>query len=346
MGFLAALVELNIFKEITVEFLMVGHTGNQCDQLFSILTEEFKSEIQTVEDLIAKIERAPISPKPKVHRLFHTWDWKSFVEPLFTNTLLQNHSGYNAFQIKSEQNLVKLRAKKYPQYVGWYPEEGIKLLKDDIDYNTPVAVAEFREHELNLDKVLHDLRKYYFPLMELKDQRRVPDSWERLCSTLTQLPKKKLPPMNILDLPKQQPNLPASVPSTMEQYDDHSEPPDLLGERHDPAVVESNFQHEVAVGMDVAILTLSKQKRPWVGRVLEILSDENFVLQWYQRRSRSRTFFALKNRDGSSYTSVCSFDSVMFWELSCNKTVDSFELSEYWLKRLSHEYECHDQCYV
>ena len=37
--------------------LLVGHTGNQVDQLFSILTTQFKSEITTIESLKHKIER-------------------------------------------------------------------------------------------------------------------------------------------------------------------------------------------------------------------------------------------------------------------------------------------------
>ena len=343
MGFLAALVELNIFKKVTMDFLIVGHTGNQCDQLFSILTNEFKCEIKTVEDLITKIERAPISPKPQVHRFFYSWDWKSFVEPLFTKTLLKNHTAYNSFEIKKEQSLVKLRAKKYPQSVDYYPEEGIKLLKDGINF-TPVKVADFREDELNIEKVMSDLRKYYFPLLEDKDRRRVQESWERLTDTLRQLPKKHLHPMNIFDLPKQLQHGPVMNLGPMEEYAD-SDPPDLLGERHAPVVMESIFQQEVGVGMDVSVLTQSKLNLPWVGRVLQIVSSENFSIHWYQRRSRSRTFYALKKKDGSPVTSTCSFSSVMFWEMSCNKTEDSFELSEYWLKTLMHEYKEHNKCY-
>ena len=344
-SFLAALVELDIFKEIKVEFLMPGHTGNQCDQLFSILTEEFKCEMKTVEDLISKIEKSPILPKPKVHRLFYIWDWKSFVEPLFSKTMLANHSAYNSFQIKNEQGKVKLRAKKYPQYLEWYPTEGIKLLQDGIEY-LPVEAADFREEELNLDKVMNDLRKYFIPLMDPKEQRRVSDSWEKLVNTLTQLPKKKLPVMKILDLPKQKAAVPVTVHQTVAQYDDHAEPPDLKGERHAPTIEESTFSQDVTVGMDVVILTLSKHRRPWVGRVVKILSIENFELQWYQRRSSSRTFFSLKHKDGRPYISTCSVDSVMFWEMSVNKTEESFDLSEFWLKRIDYEYKSHDQCYV
>ena len=33
-SFLSALVELDVFEEISVNFLIVGHTGNEVDQLF------------------------------------------------------------------------------------------------------------------------------------------------------------------------------------------------------------------------------------------------------------------------------------------------------------------------
>ena len=33
-AFLSALVELQVFEEITCNFLLVGHTGNEVDQLF------------------------------------------------------------------------------------------------------------------------------------------------------------------------------------------------------------------------------------------------------------------------------------------------------------------------
>ena len=63
------------------------------------------------------------------------------------------------------------------------------------------------------------------------------ESWERLTNTLRQLPKKHLDPMNIFDLPRQLQNGPGMNLGAMEEYAD-SEPPDLLGERHAPIVME------------------------------------------------------------------------------------------------------------
>ena len=137
----------------------------------------------------------------------------------------------------------------------------------------------------------------------------------------------------------------ATVPSPLAQYDDHAEPPDLIGERHAPEIEDSNFSHDLSVGIDVVIWTMSKQKRPWVGRVVQVLSSDSFKIQWYQRRTKSRTFFALKHKDSSPNTTNCDVSSVMFWAMGTNKTDNSFDLSEFWLKRITHEYSQHDQCY-
>ena len=311
-SFLAALVQLKIFEEVTMEFLLVGHTGNQCDQLFSILTEEFKSEIRTVEELMMKIRNSPISPKPIVHHLLFIHDWKDFVIPNLTEKGLKNHSHYNSFQFKAEKGLVNLRAKKYPHYAEWYPHEGIQLLKDEIDF-TPVPVAEFRPDDLNLDKVLADLRKIYFPLMPIKDQKRVSESWEKLCNTLEQMHRKHLPPMQIMEILKQLPTAIPGLPQALQQFQDKEDnPPALVGELRPPAVEESSFDKEMKIGLDVVIWTLSKKDRPWVGRVSKIVSPNEFEIHWFQRKNRSNVFWALKNKDGTPFISIFSLKPMDF----------------------------------
>ena len=119
-AFLATLVKLQVFLEATLDFLIVGHTGNEVDQLFSIITQVLKTEnVPTVEDLRSKILSSPIKPKPIVETLLYTWDWKSFIE----NKLhpLKNHSLYNSFQFLKENDEVHLRYKQLPQSPEYGP---------------------------------------------------------------------------------------------------------------------------------------------------------------------------------------------------------------------------------
>ena len=80
--------------------------------------------------------------------------------------------------------------------------------------------------------------------------------------------------------------------------------------------------------------------RPWVGRVLQLLEDNKFLIQWYTRKtSRSKTFYALKNVDGTPSISEQENNTVMFWCMSENRSQDSFSLSSFWLETIQREYE-------
>ena len=316
------------------------------DQCFSILSSEFKSEIQTVEDLFMKIKNSPISPKPDVEHLFFIWDWRAFITPHFTNKMLANHSHYHAFQVKRDEDRVALRAKKYPQDPSWFPSEGIKLVKDGTDY-VHVDVAPFRAEDLNLDKIMSDIRSKFLPSLPDTDKRKVEASWEKLTSTLVQMPKKILPKMRLEELIQEKDTLAdCELPNYLAEHTQPAMHPELTGDLHLlPEVEEREFHEDARKGIDVVLWTLSKSSRPWVGRIEEVLSDEEFLINWYERQTRSNTFKASRKPDGSSYVSKQAMSSVMFWQMSTNATEDSFELPPYQLKRIMHEYESHDKCY-
>ena len=316
------------------------------DQCFSILASEFKAEIKTVEELFLKMENAPIVPKAEVQHLLYIWDWKKFITPNFTTKMLANHSHYHSFQVKRDGKLVALRCKKYPQDKVWLPFEGIKLVKDNTSYD-PVGAAAFREGDLNLEKVMSDLRKKYFPIVSDQERKKVESSWEKLCTTLIQMPKKCLPEMKLQDLVKQQAEvIDIANPSYLQEHVETGSPPELRGELHPPPEAEEmEFMNDARVGLDVVLWTHTKSTRPWVGRVHEVLNSEEFVINWFERRHRSNTFLASRNEDGSLYLSKQPMSSVMCWQMSVNVKEDSFDLSQYEMKRIMHEYLSHDECY-
>ena len=321
--------------------LFLFFLGNEVDQTFSILCQELKCEIRSVDELLDKIKNAPISPKPFVEHLWYTWDWASFMKNHFAKEL-KNHSFYNAFQFRKEDGSVKLRYKKLPQTLQWQPPTGIRLIKEDVEY-LPVTADAFRVEDLKLDEIFKSVNKY-LSTMTNSDRIKTSNSWDKIRETLESLPRKSpnLPTMKILDFPKQEKDAPASPGGLPDLNQDV---PDLVGEVFPAELEESDFSSSILVGMDVVLYTKSKN-RPWLGRVVEILEDGRFILQWFSRRSRSKTFYAMSNSDGSKFVSEEDCDAVMLWEMTTEKTETSFVLTEYWLNKIKEEYLAHDQCYA
>ena len=123
-----------------------------------------------------------MTPNPEVESLWFTWDWKKFIEGNLTSPQMHNHSFYNGFRVSKDVNVTKLRLKRLPQDEDWLPPTGIQLIKPNIQFD-PVGSSEFRVLSLNLDKVLHDLQKY-FKRMPPPDRVSVSNSWDRLKEAL------------------------------------------------------------------------------------------------------------------------------------------------------------------
>ena len=248
LAFLCALVDLDIFSEIVVYFLMVGHTGNAVDQLFSILTQEFKkSELKTVEELFEKIESAPIIPKPECESLKFIWNWRDYISKYLTNKDLKNHSFYNAFIIKKENTVkegkvIKLRAKRLPQDEEWVPPTGIRIVQPNVPYD-PVGAADFRITELCLPKIVENLQKYFRRMPTHVRVRVIADSWGRIRESLQSLPRKSenLPKMKIKDLPKIPMETEPNLPDEFSFIEDDDLLPEIVGEVFEEGLFDSNI---------------------------------------------------------------------------------------------------------
>ena len=297
--------------------------------------------------MIKKMKEAPIIPKAKVEELWFIWDWRSFITPKLSEKSLVNHSFYHSFQLKKEGDVVALRAKKYTQLSEWVPEVGIKLLKDGFE-SSPVPAAELRVETLNLEKVMSDMYTKFFPTLDSEDRKVVAESWEKLVTSLQNLPKqrKNLPPLKLSSLPRQKPATQAVVPDYLETVL-IEDLPDLGGEHCILEPIDGKFEIEIRPQMDVAVYTHSVKDRPWLGRVLSVLETESkFEVNWFsKKKGRTMTFSAMYNSDGSRLTSVLPLESVMMWEFSTNKEVDSFDVSKDWFAKIMSDYESHDKCY-
>lgn len=333
-AFMAALVKKGVFAEVDIDFLVVGHTGNEVDQCFSILANEFrKNQINTLEELMKLIEDSPIHPKPTCESLPYIWEWRDYSKPKLTKTLLINFSFYNSFKIANAGNVVKLWAKRLPQDKNLVPEGGLKVLKDCVTFEK-VPSAQFRVETLNIDKVISDLTKYLQCLPVMK-RRQVASSWERLKTRLESMPLKHLRPMDLDELVHVKQCNVAELPDEY-RFLEITELPEIDGER---------CKSTLEVGLDVVVYTRDKNTRPWIGRVVEVISDESFKIQWFVRCGKSEKFIA-ENKNGKLHTDVLENVSIMFRGIAKDVTNKSFRISYYWMKKVMEAYKSHDESYM
>ena len=312
------------------------------DQIFSILCQELKTEIRCLDDLFEKLRAASIVPKPEVEHFLYCWDWKDFIEPNLTDKNLENHSFYHQFQFVKEDGHVKMRAKHLPQDKEWTPSSGIRLVKELTEFN-PVASAEFRIEKLDFPHVFRDLNKY-FSRLPLLLRMKVSSSWEALRKTLERLPAQRfnLEKMKITELPKQSVHEVPSIPEEF-QHVIEKEIPALVGDIFPETLDEGMFEDEIVEDLDIVCYTKTKSKRPWVGRVKEVLPGGKFVINWYARRKgNNNKFFAMKC-GGRPYMSVQDNACVMLWGFADQKEEESFEISNYWLSKIKSDYEIYDK---
>ena len=302
------------------------------DQLFSILTNEFKNvEIPDVETLMQKIADAPMKPKPIVQSMQFSWDWKTFIEPRLYP--LENHSLFNSFSIKKEDGEVKLRYKKLPQSPTYGPANGIQLVKSYEGFE-PVKASEFRVETLELDKLLRGLQPY-FTTMDLEAKIRVQSRWEARKKMLEGLSAKRegLPRMDMCELPTQCDEETKSSEDDVDQRQIH-------GTFFEEIVEEGDLEKEICVDMDVCVYTVQKKKRPWVGRVISLQNRDNFVINWYEKdlSSKCGRYIAMKKDDGTLYTSEMDLATVMLWSFTVDRLENSFVVTPVWHDCLKKEY--------
>ena len=281
-----------------------------------------------------------MNPKPKCKTLWYIYGWSSYISNQLSDPPLQNHSRYNSFLISLEDSQAKLRGKRLPQHTLLVPRAGIRLLKEG-HLNVPVAAADFRIEKINFDNIMKGL-KIYLSRRNLEDRMKITASWDCLREKLEGLPRRSstLEKMDIRTFPEQSEDTP-EIPESLRQNDNV---PELMGDLF-PEEIDDGRIEEIAVKMDVCVYTENRVGRPWVGRIVELVENRRFKLQWYGRKTkRSKIFKALNNPDGSPMLAELDYETVMFWMMSepQSRTDNSFSLSPYWLETIEREYEVYD----
>ena len=173
---------------------------------------------------------------------------------------------------------------------------------------------------------------------------KVSTSWDALRETLEKLPAKRmnLETMKITDLPKQTEHEQPTVPEEF-QHVYEKEIPDLKGEIFPQSLDEGKFEDEIMEGLDVCCYTRSKAKRPWLGRVKEVLPGGKFVINWYARRKGNINKFHAMIVVGKQYLSVQENACVILWGFSDQRLEESFVVSNFWLAKIKSDYDIYDK---
>lgn len=132
IAYLSMLVEKKVFKKVKLGFLLVGHTHDQIDQMFSRFSVKLakKSAFDLLE--ICEVLKESYEPQPEVHVLKGTYDFRQFATggdsgtPSFIQ--LNDHSFQHQFKMKQKDGETRLWCKKYSNTESWHPIDGLKFL--------------------------------------------------------------------------------------------------------------------------------------------------------------------------------------------------------------------------
>ena len=134
-GYLSMLVDQGLFRKVKVNFLLVGHTHDHIDQMFSTFSRQLsRHDAFTLPKLFDVICDA-YTPRPKVLHLKEVYDFKRYISDGGVGNVkvlaqLNNISFNHIFMIKKNEisGSTLLYAKQYSSSTKWEPEGGCQFL--------------------------------------------------------------------------------------------------------------------------------------------------------------------------------------------------------------------------
>ena len=111
MGYLCHLVNLGVFSKVKVNFLLVGHTHENIDQLFSRFSIALRQrDCLTLDDLM-KVATDSLQQQPEVVKVQASYDWQTWVLQTLKN--FSDISYNHAFKVQKVNGKAKLFSRQY-----------------------------------------------------------------------------------------------------------------------------------------------------------------------------------------------------------------------------------------
>ncbi|KAL3682469.1 hypothetical protein R1sor_000491 [Riccia sorocarpa] len=127
-AYLAMLLDRNIFSKIKLGFLLVGHTHDFVDQMFSHFSQALRRENAFTMSRLRSVIQNSYDPKPITSVILQTWDFKNFIEtePKLFRTLNDiTHNQQYKFKLASTLD-VRVWCKQFSTDQTWEPPAGVK----------------------------------------------------------------------------------------------------------------------------------------------------------------------------------------------------------------------------
>ncbi|KAL3683390.1 hypothetical protein R1sor_001412 [Riccia sorocarpa] len=127
-AYLAMLLDRNIFTKIKLGFLLVGHSHDFVDQMFSRFSQALRRENAFTMSRLRSVIQNSYDPKPITSVILQTWDFKNFIEtePKLFRTLNDiTHNQQYKFKMASTLD-VQVWCKQFSTDQTWEPPAGVR----------------------------------------------------------------------------------------------------------------------------------------------------------------------------------------------------------------------------
>lgn len=143
LAFLAHLVQLRVFKEIILSFLVVGHTHEDIDQRFSVFSKGLvKKKYRDLIELQEQIKSCYKNNIPETTVINRVIDFSSYYENFSIN--ISGHSKPHVFKFTLENDEVVMIPKKY--HSSTHDDPAVHILRGNVvGYPTIIESREFEE---------------------------------------------------------------------------------------------------------------------------------------------------------------------------------------------------------
>ncbi|CAB4032559.1 Hypothetical predicted protein [Paramuricea clavata] len=164
LGFLAILVKMGLFRKIKLSFLMVGHTHEDIDQMFSCFSRHLaKHDARTIPELFAEMESS-YTPKPSCEQLRCMFDVKKWMDG-YVEDKISGHVHQQQFKFEMKNGKVLTFYKKWSTSKDWIllkpkdnPDPEYTIVQS-IPNGSPTLIKPSFD-PLILTKITHDLVKF------------------------------------------------------------------------------------------------------------------------------------------------------------------------------------------